>query len=146
MRHSLDTSMRESVSRRSTHRPAQHQHHNHHRAPSTASIPENDVLDESMAQVDELLMQFQDSLQGLGGASLTPGGRRGTGAGATAASSTAGSLGLGLSRSTAGDSPHLDMDGTAVSGIDMNLFLERYSDKLADMVGEKLLSKLSTPR
>jgi hypothetical protein len=37
------------------------------------------------------------------------------------------------------------MDPAAAS-IDVNAFLERYSEKLADLVGEKLLSRMSVTK
>jgi hypothetical protein len=134
LRQSLDSSMRESTARRVT----------HSRTPSTASIPEHDVLDVSMAQVDELLLQFQDSLHGLGTtAAVTPGGGLNASRKSHAASSTGGSTGFSHSNN---DSPQLGLDGTGMSGLDVNAFLERYSDKLADMVGDKLLSRMSSTK
>eukprot|EP00428_Durinskia_dybowskii_P080178 CAMPEP_0170442950 /NCGR_PEP_ID=MMETSP0117_2-20130122/47712_1 /TAXON_ID=400756 /ORGANISM="Durinskia baltica, Strain CSIRO CS-38" /LENGTH=1362 /DNA_ID=CAMNT_0010703615 /DNA_START=33 /DNA_END=4119 /DNA_ORIENTATION=- len=108
LRHSLDKSMRESTVLRSR---------NHQRAPSTASIPEDDVLDVSMAQVDELMMQFQDSLMGrvtIVGArrrrwdipAAVPVHNRKSSASAMGHSSS--SSGLGFSRST--DSAQMDVD------------------------------------
>lgn len=131
LRQSLDKSMRESVQQRSKHQ----------RVPSTASIPENDVLDVSMAQVDELLLQFQDSLAGLGsttgGGALMTGSRKSQGAPSSASSM------LGFSRST--ESAQLSESGLG-SGVDVDAFLERYSERLADMVGEKLLSRMNASK
>jgi chromatin remodeling complex protein RSC6 len=135
LRQSLDQSMRESTVLRNK--------NPHHRAPSTASIPEHDVLDVSMAEVTELVMQFQDSLQGLGStaAGSTTGFVSGSRKSTAAPTSTASVL--GFSRST--DSAQVDMDPAAAS-IDVNAFLERYSEKLADLVGEKLLSRMSVTK
>lgn len=102
----------------------------HQRVPSTASIPENDVLNVSMAQVDELMLQFQDSFAGLGSTAA---------AGVNASSRRSGaSSSLGFSQSSEA------LFGESAEN--MNGFLERYSDKLADMVGEKIMTRMNSSK
>ena len=94
-------------------------------ASSTSSATEMDDahLDVSMAQVDQLLNQFQESFTGFG---------------ATANIENTGRPELSFSRM----SQSANMDDSSA----FDAFLERYSDKLVDMVGEKLISKMNAKR
>lgn len=122
LRQCLDESIRESVafapsSQRT--RPAVAS------ASSTSSATEMDDahLDVSMAQVDQLLNQFQESFTGFG---------------ATANVESTGRPELSFSRM----SQSANMDDSSA----FDAFLERYSEKLVDMVGEKLISKMNAKR
>lgn len=123
LRQCLDESIRESVafappSNRHPTRPAVS-------ASSTSSATETDDihLDVSMAQVDQLLNQFQESFTGFG---------------ATAHAETTARAELSFSRM----SQSANMDDSSA----FDAFLERYSEKLVDMVGEKLISKMNAKR
>lgn len=78
-------------------------------------------LNVSMAQVDQLMSQFRSSLTGMSGAG---------GAMTTGASQKFGLSGSGL-----------DLD--TVNSLELNSFLERYSDRLVDLVGDKLVKKMN---
>lgn len=90
-----------------------------------------------MAQVDLLMSQFRSSLTGLGG--LTAGASAGTSRKSAFPVSTTSGTELGFSGST---ESRLDLD--TVNSLELNSFLERYSDRLVDLVGEKLIQKMNS--
>ncbi len=121
LRQCLDESIRESVAFAPSSQPTRPAVS----AASTSSATEMDDahLDVSMAQVDQLMNQFQESFTGFG---------------ATANIESTGRPELSFSRM----SQSANMDDSSA----FDAFLERYSDKLVDMVGEKLISKMNAKR
>ena len=128
LRQCLDESIRESVSF----------------APKAAARPslshsetDDSSLNASMAQVDQLLNQFQDSFTGLGGTMGT--------------TETTNSKRKSMGRSRQGGNELEFSHGSSQSAnfedsAAFDAFLERYSEKLVDLVGEKLISKINSKR
>lgn len=132
LRQSLDQSMRQSSAV-----PSAAAHHKRTTARTANAAGHDDSLNVSMAQVDQLMSQFRSSLTGLSGISggtASAGTSRKSGFPASTTSGTE----LGFSGST---ESRLDLD--TVNSLELNSFLERYSDRLVDLVGEKLVKKIN---
>ena len=114
------------------------------------------VLNQSMAQVDKLILQFRDSMSGFSNTSNNFVGSNTTTSTGSALGTMNGSKG---STNAAGDDRNssgiLGFSRSAIQGVDsadpaasaeISAFLEKYSDKLVDLVGEKLISKINASK
>jgi hypothetical protein len=100
-----------------------------------------DPLDASIAHVDELLGRFRASL--LGGLASTSSYAH---THSTSAGSGGGGGGGGSNGDTSSGNYSADHLASTTATIEMNAFLAKYSDKLVDLVGEKLINKINSSK